>query len=117
MQIVSWRGQELINRVRARIAQNLEPAAQLLQRAERKEVSVPGPPRSRPGEAPHIDTSDLIQSIDYLVDFANTELIVAPQVDYAWFLEHGTQSMAPRPFILPTFIQAGPDVARRVLKV
>jgi hypothetical protein len=117
MQIVNWRGQELINRVRARIARNLQPAAQLLQRAERKEVSVPGPPRSRPGEAPHIDTSDLIQSIDYLVDFANLELIVAPQVEYAWYLEHGTPNMAPRPFIVSTFVAEGQNVARRVLKV
>jgi len=117
MQIRDWRGQELINAVRGLIARNMDPAARLLQSAERKEVSIPGPPRSSPGEAPHIDTSDLIQSIDYLVDYPSMTFYVAPQVPYAEMLEAGTVNMQPRPFIVKTFIQSGDDVARRVLKV
>jgi HK97 gp10 family phage protein len=75
--------------------------------AMKHKVETPGPPRSKPGEPPHRDTSRLIQSIHssvVQVGYKITGTVNVP-VEYAQHLEYGTPKMAARPFARPTLAE------------
>lgn len=54
---------------------------------------------SAPGEAPAIDTGNLVNSIQTDVQGLRAE--VGTAVEYALYLEYGTSKMAARPFLGP----------------
>lgn len=56
---------------------------------------------SAPGEPPASDTGTLTSRIDTVYDMANLSSLVQARIDYALYLEYGTQRMAPRPFLRP----------------
>jgi HK97 gp10 family phage protein len=66
-------------------------------------IGIQGPPRSAPGEPPHIDTGALIDSYDYNVegDAGTIILEVGSTVEYAPYLEFGTSRMDARPHLRP----------------
>jgi HK97 gp10 family phage protein len=72
-----------------------------------KKISKPGPPRSAPGEPPHVDTARLRQSLQpSVVRTGNTiRGTVSTNVEYAEDLEYGTSKMAARPFMRTTIAE------------
>ncbi len=96
--------------IAAMMDRRLARAGEYLQSRMRYAISIPGPPRSLPGESPHIDTSDLIESIavvgvvaaDVGDLFEAQKVLVGSPLIYSGYLEFGTMRMAPRPFVLRT---------------
>jgi hypothetical protein len=68
---------------------------------------------SAPGEAPATDRGALVSSITFRKITPLTSQVES-RLDYASYLEFGTQFIAPRPAWLPAIEKAQPDFARRV---
>jgi HK97 gp10 family phage protein len=77
-----------------------------------KKISKPGPPRSAPGNPPHVDTGRLRQSLQpSVVRTGNTiRGTVTTNVEYAPYLEYGTSRMQPRPFMRSTIAEQAEPV-------
>ena len=70
---------------------------------------------SAPGEPPASITGRLAQSLEVIDD--GDALLVASEVDYALYLERGTATMAPRPFLGPAAEAAEAGFAAAVAAV
>jgi hypothetical protein len=63
-------------------------------------ISTPGPPRSSPGNPPHVDTGALVASIESSVDNRDMTGRVGTNLEYGLYLELGTKrGLAPRPWL------------------
>lgn len=62
---------------------------------------------SGPGEAPAVDTGNLMNSIQTTVE-SPMRAVVSVNAEYGVWLEFGTVHIAPRPFLGPAFEQAKP---------
>jgi hypothetical protein len=100
----------------AHLAGNLEDAASFLKDEIVTEIGIQGPPRSQPGEPPHVDTGELIKSFDYDVDAVSLTARVGSDSPYVLPLERGTGRMAARPHIQATLIKNSDEVGRRMCK-
>jgi len=60
---------------------------------------------SAPGEAPATNTGRLIQSIAWQVLNQGLTVEIGSPLDYASYLEDGTQRMDPRPWLKPAYDQ------------
>lgn len=56
---------------------------------------------SAPGEAPATDTGRLVQSISTRFSQGGLQGVVFTPLDYGKYLEFGTQTIKPRPWLLP----------------
>lgn len=65
----------------------------------REVLSTPGPEPSAPGEPPHKQSGDLVESYTFDAAYDGEDVIVTmtPGVPYADALEYGTSRMLPRP--------------------
>jgi hypothetical protein len=68
---------------------------------------------SAPGEAPATDTGSLVSSITFK-QVTRLTAEVESRLDYAAYLEFGTQRMGARPAWVPAIEKAQPDFTRRV---
>lgn len=62
-------------------------------------ISIEGPPRSEPGEPPHVDSRDLLLSWSLEDDPGSLEWQITSTEVYSIYLEFGTDRMWPRPFL------------------
>jgi HK97 gp10 family phage protein len=90
--------------IRREMVGRVTTATAVLHRETVKAVSRSGPPRSKPGEPPRVDTARLRQSIQPSVVDEGSVIRgrVGTNVEYAPLLEYGTSKMAPRPFLRST---------------
>jgi len=70
---------------------------------------------SAPGQAPATDTGALVRSIQ--ADIRGRSAEVSANVDYAVYLEFGTQDMEPRPFMFPALEKERPAWDRRLQRI
>lgn len=70
---------------------------------------------SAPGESPATDTGRLVQSITANIDGKTAEVVA--DVQYAAYLEFGTQHMEPRPFMVPALEKERPKFEARLNKI
>jgi HK97 gp10 family phage protein len=70
---------------------------------------------SAPGQAPATDTGALVRSIQ--ADIRGRDAEVSANVDYAVYLEFGTQDMEPRPFLFPALEKERPAWDRRLQRI
>jgi len=110
---LEWHGEEVKERLNEAAAAGLNAAATALRGHMSFNLSIQGPPRSLPGQFPHMDTGTLRRSLKTEKATASS-LYAAAGVDataynegtlvddYALYLEFGTMRMAPRPWILRT---------------
>ena len=70
---------------------------------------------SGPGEAPATDTGRLANSITASIAGKSAE--VRAEVDYAVYLEFGTRTIAPRPFMIPALEQERPKWEARLQRI
>jgi phage gpG-like protein len=70
---------------------------------------------SAPGQAPATDTGRLANSLK--ADIQGIRATVFTNVDYAPFLEFGTRTIEPRPFLFPALEQERPAWNRRLDKI
>jgi len=80
-------------------------------------LSTPGPPPSEAGSSPRIDTGMLVSSIN-AVEFNNGfKWRIGPTLPdglHGAFLEFGTETMAPRPFVRPAYDEIRPRLVKMV---
>lgn len=100
----------------AKLADNLDDAGAEIALRVRGVISVQGPPRSTPGNPPHMDTRKLIASYGHDTDKEALVTRIGSDVDYSVYMETGTPKMAPRPHLTDTFINSADDAARIVAK-
>lgn len=67
------------------------------------------PPASVPGEPPHKRSGRLQTSVTWQLgqDSIGLYAIIGSNVEYAEYLELGTDKMAPRPWLRPALVAAG----------
>lgn len=98
----------------AGLADHLDSGANLYAQEVRDKLGIQGPPRSLPGEPPHMDTQALIAGFGHQIDRANLIAVIGADVDYALDLELGRANMAPRPYIRGTLIEHANDIAKEI---
>jgi hypothetical protein len=99
--------------LREKLADGLTDAIIFLNEQIKDKISIQGPPRSTPGNPPHMDTGALLDSIRH-EDATEADLTATSFIDvkYGILLE---QEMN-RPFIINTFMENADEIGRRVLK-
>ncbi len=70
---------------------------------------------SAPGEAPATDTGRLANSIQ--ADIQGKQATVFTNLEYAPWLEFGTQKMEPRPFMVPAMEKERPKFEQRLSRI
>lgn len=88
----------------------LHEIGQHLVEAIQTEIGTQGPPRSTPGNPPHIDTRALRDGISYTVD--SDGVSVTSDQPYALDLEYGTAAMGARPFVRPVLAKSAADIQK-----
>ena len=81
-------------------------------RADGKANLSPSHQASSPGEAPATDTGGLITSVYFKKD--GTAAIAGSRLAYAYYLEFGTQKIAPRPSWTPAAEAVQPKFIKRI---
>lgn len=103
---IAWNGDKLVKETERGAAEGVFEAATLVKEQMQINVGIVGPPRSLPGEFPHIDTKELWESIKIRGSRKKLEARVVVEAPYALALEFGHGSVAPRPFILRSMEQS-----------
>lgn len=97
-----WTGGEFFDGVRAQVTEGVGNSANVLADKMREEIGTAGPPRSSPGEPPHVDSGALLASIQVVGPVVSGDLAAASagtDIDYGVMLEFGTSRMAARPWM------------------
>jgi len=73
---------------------------------------------SAPGEPPAVDTGRLRSSITHAVETTDNEVIgyVGSNVEYAKWLELGTERVAERPFLRPALFNNQAEIAKKFIE-
>ena len=86
------------------LARAVAESAEELRAAARELIGEPGADRaSKPGEAPHVDSGRLRDSIFVRVGDGGLSAEVGTDLEYGAHLEFGTHRMAARPWLHPAF--------------
>ncbi len=119
--VIDWRGDEVIDAVDGMVSQRLDAAAILVVAEAKSRMAEPksgvaGPKRTRsaPGEAPAPQLDFLRNSV---TSDAPNELTrrVGTNLDYGLFLEVGTKTIRPRPW-LEVSLWANADKIKRLFR-
>jgi hypothetical protein len=99
---VNWNGKAWLEAQTAIYTERVNSAAEFLRGEMRVMIGIQGPPQSKPGEPPHIDTGNLIHSLGIIPGQDGSYIFsdVGTDVEYGIFLELGTANMAARPWCL-----------------
>ncbi len=68
---------------------------------------------SAPGQPPATDKGDLARGITIITDEDGKGARIVSKAEYSWFLEFGTVSMQPRPFMMPALDKNTPEIVRQ----
>lgn len=69
-----------------------------------------------PGKAPNTDTGKLVSSIAVEMDKKKPEADVGSNLEYSAFLEMGTTSMEPRPWLMPAVNAKRDNLTQNIVK-
>ena len=114
---MTWNGPAFVERIRQRVRDGVTKAADSLSQELTATVSTPGPPRSAPGESPHIDRDVLHAEMTFTeaTDDANPSALAGSDAPYATYLERGTMKMAARPWANKTLQEQREQVKTDIL--
>lgn len=99
-----------------KLGDNIESAGEMLLEAIKQAISIQGPPASKPGEPPHIESGKLIESWEPEIDRDALVARIASDVPHSVYLEIGTDTIEPRPYVAPTLMTKGDELAREIAK-
>ena len=100
----------VFDRLGREMKKRLRKATDFLVGTIKENIGFVGPPRSQPGQFPHMDTTALHDSIEGKVHGWGS--VVTASTEYASMLEFGTDKMAARPFMQPSLQEASTDISR-----
>jgi hypothetical protein len=115
VRVVSFEAQ-VRQALESHLAGNLEDAASHYQERLRDKIGIQGPPRSTAGNPPHMDTTDLHESIEHQVDAASLTARISSDMPYAASLEIGGGNVAARPAWVPTLIEEADELGRIICR-
>jgi hypothetical protein len=94
---------QLLNGVNGPVARDLAVRAIRVESAAKTALNNAFPPPSRPGEPPHKRTARLQTSVTWVLgeDSIGLYAAVGTNVDYGYWLEVGTDTIQPRPWLNP----------------
>ena len=117
---MNWKGPEALKKIQNESVQRLEGACMFIRGKARQNISRAQPSRlyhtkagmsyrvglspSEPGEYPKKLSGRLRLSVTYEVNDVTMEARVGTNVPWGLWLEMGTRTMLPRPWLLPTII-------------
>jgi len=113
---MKWSGGRAARTIKTRLGRNLHLADDVILDAARQSISIQGPPRSLPGDPPHMDSQRLRDSLYDEVDAAGLKSRFGSTEEHAVYTEIGTPHMAARPWFLPAIVQKADDAARELAK-
>lgn len=94
------------------LGDNLDDAAQLYVDEVKRRISIQGPPRSVPGQPPHMDTQELHNTFDHVTDKGQLQAFAGSELPYAPILELNMD----RPYIRSTLLDKADEIAREMTK-
>lgn len=101
-----WRGADVMLEIDKATIRGMERACRFVCRKLRETISKPSPPASRPGEPPHRRSGKLSRAIRWSVSrVSRTGTIWLQGAKYGYWLDSGTRSILPRPWILVTVMR------------
>lgn len=109
-----WFDQKVTAAIRKEVGANLAPALTHAIDEMHDRIGTQGPPRSSPGEAPHMDSGQLFDSLYIEVDASGLQARIGSTIPWAVYTEQGTDSMAPRPWFLPSILKTANDMAKEL---
>lgn len=110
-----WFGTDISHRMTEGYPGVMDAVGVFLLEKWREKIGIQGPPRSEPGEPPHMDTQYLRDSATYTVSPTGEALSLGSPAEYLAFLEIGTAKMRPRPSLGPT-IQENAQEAMNLMR-
>ena len=111
---VNWFGSQVDAAIKAKCGANVMPAAERYQHHLLDLIDTLGPPRSTPGNPPHVDTGDLFQSISIDVSAAQLAGRILSTDIASYLMELGTMNVEPRPAWVPALWDNADDIAREM---
>lgn len=96
-----WDGDAFLAGFCAKMTTNVASAANLVKDKMKQLTGIQGPPRSVPGEPPHMDTTELNKTIAVIGPADDGDMIIASigsPVPQAAYMEYGTRRVAARPW-------------------
>lgn len=114
---VAWYGKQLEGKLEAAAFQGVMDAAQIVREKIQVNISVVGPPHSLPGEAPHLISGDLQDSVKIKSSRRKVEAWVVVEADYALALELGyaPRNLEPRPYIVRSLHESKQEAVKAVV--
>jgi hypothetical protein len=104
-----------VRELRDRVRYNVEQAGLDLALAINNAIQTPGPPRSQPGDPPHVDKHRLHGSYETAMHPSEPIVYVGSEVPYAAALETGTnQGLEARPHIVSTLMAERTNLAYKI---
>lgn len=111
-----WYGNAANDAIRAKLGKNLHAFDDVILAEARWRIGVQGPPRSLPGDPPHMDSQRLHDSLYDEVDADALKSRIGSTEDHAVYTEVGTDTMDARPWLLPSILDVGEDAARKLVQ-
>lgn len=113
---LSWTGGRAVRTLRSRLGRNMHSADEAILDNARHLIGTHGPPRSVPGQPPHVDSGRLIDSLYDEVDSSALESRIGSSEEHAVYMEIGTPTVAARPWFEPAILASVDEMARRLAK-
>lgn len=111
---IKWYGDKFNDRLEAQLQDGITDATEFYAGKVREKISTPGPPRSEPGQPPHVDTGDLLASIEERVDRPGLVGQVSSDEPQSVYMELGTVNVAARPAWVPALTEHADEIARKI---
>lgn len=111
-----WHGDDFFTQVADRVTGGIGTAAEEIRDGLKVLIGIQGPPRSRPGEAPHRDTGDLQASVTTDGPYTSGDVVYAgigTALQYGYDLELGI-GVAARPWLSRGLIGAGEIIVSNI---
>ena len=114
---IAWNGEKLIDSTLRAAGEGVFEGAMILREKIQTNISVVGPPHSLPGEAPHLITGKLQDSVKIKGNRNIPEARVVVEAPYALALEFGyaARNLAPRPFIRRSMEEVRSEVTAAIV--
>jgi hypothetical protein len=124
MSSLVWNAPDVVDEIRSKTLVNVQAATNSLEKHVKTKISRPGAGiPSAPGEPPHMQTGELLESVDQQIQVNPTEIIgtVYTTSPYAMRLEFGFVGIdvlgrhydqAPRPWLRPSLAETEQEIAQ-----
>jgi hypothetical protein len=113
---MKWTGDAAGNALKGRLGANLHFFDEVILNKARELIGVQGPPRSLPGDPPHMDSQRLHDSLYDEVDAGALQSRFGSSEEHAVYMEEGTEDVDARPWLIPAIEASADDAAQELAR-